>query len=168
MPFRHQNGLINLHYHFHYTCILILYKEIFQDLYVNNGTNSNNPISYFDQYKHEEYVHTTPISITWFYLPFYFFLACMVIQQNLDLRSICIQIKIFLKRILFDDGSTSCIWSLLLIVYMPCYLRPIIVGVMVWYFIFCSFSSSLFYGDDDDVNIFLLLHTFVSPKICSL
>ena len=65
MPFRHQNGPIMLHSHLHNTCILVLYDKIFQDLYLNNGTNSNSPRPYFDQYKHGEHFTTTPVSITW-------------------------------------------------------------------------------------------------------
>ena len=65
LPFRHQNGPIVLHSHFHNTCILVLYNEIFQDLYVNNGTNSNTLRIDFDQYEHGEPFITTPVFITW-------------------------------------------------------------------------------------------------------
>ena len=48
--------------------------------------------------------------------------------------------KKLLEKILLDDGSSSCcIWPMLLITYMPCHLRPIILSVMVWYPIFCLF-----------------------------
>ena len=70
MPFRHQNGPIMLDSHLHNTCILVLYDEIFQDLYVNNGTNSNSPRPYFDQYEHGEPFISNPVFITWVYLPY--------------------------------------------------------------------------------------------------
>ena len=55
-----------------------------------------------------------------------------------------------------------------LIIYLTCYLRPIIVGVMVWYFIFCLFPPLFFMVMMTTQIFFLLLHTFASPKIYSL
>ena len=168
MPFRHKNGPIILHSHFHNTCILVLYDEIFQDLYVNNGTNSNSPRPYFDQYEHGEPFVSNPVFITWVYMPYATLLCTACDIEKIQSWPIRIRIKKLLEKHSFWAGSSSCIRSMSLIIYMSCYLRPIIVGVMVWYFIFCLFPPLFFMVMMTTKIFLLLLHTFASPKIYSL
>ena len=72
------------------------------------------------------------------------------------------------RSIHFDDGSSSCIRSTSLLIYMPCYLWTIIIGAMIWYFIFCLFPPLFFMVMMTTKIFLLLLYTFASPRIYSL
>jgi len=92
------------------------------------------------------------------------FFGRTVASENSFVTHLYCHIKFSRKSILFDDGSSSCIWSTSLIIYMPCYLWPTIVCFMVCFSIFCLFSTLFFlYGDDDNKKLFFPFQIRLNP-----
>jgi len=153
-----------LHSPLHNTCILVLYDEIFQDLYVNNGTNSNSPRPYFDQYKHGEHFTTTPVSITWVYMPYATLLCTSSGCWKIHSWPVRIRIKKLLEKHSF--------WWWFFFLYMINVINNIYDLFSAAYYSRCyglvlhllSFSSSFFHGDDDDKNLLIIVAYVCIPQ----
>lgn len=150
--------------HLHNTCILVLYDEIFQDLYVNNGTNSNSPRPYFDQYEHGEPFISNPVFITWVYMPYATLLCTACDIGKIHSWPVRIRIKKLLEKHSF--------WWWFFFLYMINVINNIYDLFFSAYHSRCyglvlhllSFSSSFFHGDDDDKNLLFIVAYVCIPQ----
>ena len=150
--------------HLHNTCIVVLYDEIFQDVYVNNGTNSNSPRPYFDQYEHGEHFNSNPVFITWVYMPYATLLCTACDIGKIHSWPIRIRIKKLLEKNSF--------WCRFFFFYEINDINNIYVLLSAAYYSWCyglvlhllSFSSSFFHGDDDDTNLLFIVAYVCIPQ----